>query len=137
MLRAEGSSAEVGSSRIKICTGSPKTCASASFCFMPVEYVLTFLSEVELHDPLGDRHGAIEPDSVTQVRKHLERARSRSSTRTSAARREDTKPAAARRGSAASSRNLPTLALPDVGRSSPSRSRIVVVFPDPFGPSNP
>ncbi len=43
MLRAEGSSADVGSSRIKICTGSLNTCASASFCFIPVEYVLTFL----------------------------------------------------------------------------------------------
>ena len=35
--RAEGSRAEVGSSRISMSTGSPKAWDSASFCFMPVE----------------------------------------------------------------------------------------------------
>ena len=37
--RAEGSSADVGSSRIRISTGSANVWASMSFCFIPVEYV--------------------------------------------------------------------------------------------------
>ena len=136
-LRAEGSSAEVGSSRIRMLDRVGEGQRQRELLLHAGREGPDPSPEVEPHDPLGDGHRPLEPDAAAEVAEVVRAARAPHRAGQAELARQVRDPPTDLQAAAASSRGRRWLARPAVGRSRPSNRRIVVVLPEPFGPSNP
>ena len=131
-----GSSPEVGSSRTSSSAREARAATRATFCRLPLEYARAFLvgSRAKASSSCARRAGSTSPRS--RASRSIVSPPVRPGPQRDVARHVGQPPVQARPRRPTGRRRAARCA-PASGRSRPSRTRIAVDLPEPFGPSSP